>query len=70
MASPLDAARLEELADLLEDADEYELIDDGTYVLRSGEDVLWRLEGILHGEHHPDAESAAERFDELVDELR
>jgi hypothetical protein len=69
MATPLGDDRLEELAELLEDADEYELIDDDTYVLRAGEDVLWKVGGIVQGEHYPDAESASERFAELVDEL-
>jgi hypothetical protein len=67
--TPLSDERIEELEELLEDADEYELLDDETFVLRSGEDVLWRVEGVVHGEHHPDATSAAERFAELVDEL-
>jgi hypothetical protein len=67
--SPLDDDRIDELAELLQDADEYEVPAEGTFVVRSGTDVVWRVGGLTHGEHHPDVESASERFEELVEEI-
>jgi hypothetical protein len=63
---PLDDARRDEL---LADADDYAVPAPDTFVVRSGEDIVWHVAGITRGEHHPDAVSAAARFYELVDEL-
>jgi hypothetical protein len=60
----------EELSELLEDADEYEVVSADAFVVRSGTDVVWKNDVITHGEHFPDVEAASERFAELAAELR
>jgi hypothetical protein len=58
-----------ELAELLEDADESEVVSPDLFVVRSGTDVIWKRDVITDVEHFPDVESASERFAELAGEL-